>query len=104
MNELKTLQAKGFKIVSNWQDCNSKSIFFLNTLNLDDFDKYQKLAIKKKCTHIIANSSIKKLNKMQNIKYHYINIQKDLFKMKKIFFEISKLKIIFLTGTNGKTS
>ena len=29
MNELKTLQAKGFKIVSNWQECNSKSIFFL---------------------------------------------------------------------------
>ena len=48
MNELKTLQTKGFKIVSNWQECNSKSIFFLNTLNLEDFDKYQKLAIKKK--------------------------------------------------------
>ena len=47
MNELKTLQAKGFKIVSNWQECNSKSIFFLNTLNLEDFYKYQKLAIKK---------------------------------------------------------
>ena len=61
MNKLKILQAKGFKIVFNWQECNSKSIFFLNTLNLEDFDKYQKLAIKKKCTHIIANSSIKKL-------------------------------------------
>lgn len=104
MNELKTLQTKGFKIVSNWQECNSKSIFFLNTLNLEDFDKYQKLAIKKKCTHIIANSSIKKLNKMRNIKYYYINVQKDLFKIKKTFFDISKLKIIFLTGTNGKTS
>ena len=41
MNELKTLQAKGFKIVSNWQECNYKSIFFLNTLNLEDFNKYQ---------------------------------------------------------------
>ncbi len=80
MNELKTLQAKGFKIVSNWQECTSKSIFFLNTLNVEDFDKYQKLAIKKQCTHIIANSSIKKQNEIQNIKYYYINVQKDLFK------------------------
>ena len=68
------------------------------------FDKYQKLAIKKKCTHIIVNSSIKKLNEIRNINYYYINVQKDLFKIKKTFFEISKLKIIFLTGTNGKTS
>ena len=104
MNELKTLQAKGFKIVSNWQECNSKSIFFLNTLNLEDFDKYQKLAIKKKCTHIIVNSYIKKLNEIRNIKYYYINVQKDLFKIRKTFFTIGKLKIIFLTGTNGKTS
>ena len=41
---------------------------------------------------------------MRNIKYYYINVQKDLFKIKKTFFAISKLKIIFLTGTNGKTS
>ena len=48
MNNLKALQAKGFKIVFNWQECNSKSIFYLNTLNFKDFDKYQKFAIKKK--------------------------------------------------------
>ena len=56
MNELKILQTKGFKIVSNWQECNSKSIFFLNTLNLEDFDKYQKLAIKKKLFAKILSS------------------------------------------------
>jgi len=104
MNKLKILQAKGFKIVFNWQDCSSKSIFFLNTLNLKDFDKYQKFAIQKKCTHIIANSTLEQHNKIRNIKYYYINNQNDLFKIKKIFFGIDKLKIIFLTGTNGKTS
>ncbi len=104
MNKLKILQTKGFKIVFNWQECTSKSIFFLNTLNLENFDKYQKLAIKKKCTHIITNSSIEKHNKIRNINYYYVNFQKDLFKIKKIFFGKVKLKIIFLTGTNGKTS
>ena len=104
MNKLKILQAKGFKIVFNWQECSSKSIFFLNTLNLENFDKYQKLAIKKKCTHIITNSSIEKHNEIKNIKYYYVSTQKDLFKIKKIFFGKDKLKIIFLTGTNGKTS
>ena len=101
MNKLKILQAKGFKIVSNWQECTSKSIFFLNTLNLEDFNKYQKLAIKKKCAHIIVNSSIKKHNEISNTNYYYIK-SKDLFKIKK-YFCIDKLKIIFLTGTNGKT-
>ena len=71
MNKLKILQAKGFKIVFNWQECTSKSIFFLNTLNLEDFDKYQKFAIKKKCAHIIANSSLAKHNEIRNIKYRY---------------------------------
>ena len=104
MNKLKILQAKGFKIVSNWQECTSKSIFFLNTMNLEDFNKYQKLAIKKKCAHIIVNSSIKKHNEIINTNYYYINPRKDLFKLKKIFFTKNKLKIIFLTGTNGKTS
>jgi len=76
MNKLKILHAKGFKIVFNWQECSSKSIFFLNTLNLENFDKYQKLAIKKKCTHIITNSSIEKHNEIRNIKYYYVNAQK----------------------------
>ncbi len=104
MNKLKILHSKGYKIASNWQECTSKSIFFLNTLNLQNFDKYQKLAIKKNCTHLIVNSSIKKHNEIKNMNYYYINTQKDIFKLKKIFFSKNKLKIIFLTGTNGKTS
>ncbi len=104
MNDLKILHSKGFKIVSNWQECNSKSILFLNTLNLEKFERYQILAYKKNCTHIITNSLIKKHNKIKSIKYYYINVQKDLFKLRKIFFSKNKLKIIFLTGTNGKTS
>ena len=86
MNKLKILQAKGYKIVFNWQECTSKSIFFLNTLNLEDFNKYQKFAINKKCTHIIANSYIEKHNEIRNIKYYYVNVQKDLFKIKKNIF------------------
>ena len=104
MNDLRILHSKGFKIVSNWQDCTSKSILFLNTHNSEKFEKYQKLAFKKKCIHIITNSSIKNHHKIKSIIYYYINDQKDLFKFKKIFFSKNKLKIIFLTGTNGKTS
>ena len=104
MNDLRILHSKGFKIVSNWQECTSKSILFLNTQNSEKFEKYQKLAFKKKCTHIITNSSIKKHIRIKSIIYYYINDQKDLFKLKKIFFSENKLKIIFLTGTNGKTS
>ena len=104
MKELKELYSKGYKLVTNWQECSSKSIFFLNTLNLENFNKYQKLAIKKNCTHIIFNSSLTKYIKNKNTNYHSLNIEKDLFKLKKIFFVTKKLKIIFITGTNGKTS
>jgi len=104
LKELKELYSKGYKLVTNWQECSSKSIFFLNTLNLENFNKYQKLAIKKNCTHIIFNSSLTKYIKNKNTNYHSLNIEKDLFKLKKIFFVTKKLKIIFITGTNGKTS
>jgi hypothetical protein len=95
LKELKELYSKEYKLVTNWQECSSKSIFFLNTLNLENFNKYQKLAIKKKCNHIIFNSSLRKYIKYKNTNYYSLNIEKDLFKLKKIFFATKKIKNYF---------
>ena len=46
--KLTDLKKKGFKIVSNWQECNKKSIFLFDNNDYLKFIKYKKLAIKKK--------------------------------------------------------
>ena len=46
LNELKK---RGFKIVTNWQECNKKSIFLFDSRNdYTKFINYKNLAIKKK--------------------------------------------------------
>ena len=44
---LDELKDKGYKIVTNWQECNKKSIFLFNSNNNSKFIDYKKLAIKK---------------------------------------------------------
>ena len=103
MNDLKILKSKGFKLQTKWQNLNSKSIFFIGTKNTKNFDFYQNQAIKKNCKFILCNSKFYKLFKK---KLTYISFSKneDLFKIAKIFFQSIKMKIILVTGTNGKTS
>ena len=45
---LTDLKKKDFKIVTNWQECNKKSIFLFDSKNQTKFIKYINLAIKKK--------------------------------------------------------
>ena len=101
LNELKD---RGFKIVSNWQECNKKSIFLFNSNNISKFINCKKLVIKKKCKFIICNIKFKKDIKQNSIKYFFYKNQKDLQAIAKIFYNINNLKIVFVTGTNGKTS
>ena len=98
------LKGKGYKIVTNWQECNKKSIFLFNSNNNTKFIDYKNLAFKKQCRFIICNIKLKKICKHNFIKYYYYKNQKDLDKIANIFFELNNLKIIFVTGTNGKTS
>ena len=98
------LKGKGYKIVTNWQECNKKSIFLFNSNNITKFIDYKNLAFKKQCRFIICNIKLKKICKHNFIKYYYYKNQKDLDKIANIFFELNNLKIIFVTGTNGKTS
>ena len=44
---LTDLKKKGFKIVTNWQECNKNSIFLFDSKNQSKFIKYINLAIKK---------------------------------------------------------
>ena len=98
------LKGKGYNIVTNWQECNKKSIFLFNSNNNTKFIDYKNLAFKKQCRFIICNIKLKKICKHNFIKYYYYKNQKDLDKIANIFFELNNLKIIFVTGTNGKTS
>ena len=98
------LKYKGFKIVTNWQDCNKKSIFLFNSNNYTKFKKYKRQALKKNCKFIICSTKFKsKLQKEKN-KYFFYKNQKDLENIANIFYNLDNLKIIFVTGTNGKTS
>ena len=101
---LDELKDKGYKIVTNWQECNKKSIFLFNSNNNSKFINYKKLAIKKNCKFIICNIKFKKDIKQNLINYFFYKNQKDLQNIAKIFYNINNLKIIFVTGTNGKTS
>ena len=101
---LDELKDKGYKIVTNWQECNKKSIFLFNSNNKSKFINYKRLAIKKDCKFIICNNKFKKDINNKLINYFFYKNQKDLQNIAKIFYNINNLKIIFVTGTNGKTS
>ena len=73
---LTDLKKKGFKIVTNWQECNKNSIFLFDGKNQSKFIKYINLAIKKKCNFIICSVKFK-----GNIKsYRYSQKRKYFFK------------------------
>ena len=95
----------GFKLKSNWQELDNKSIFFTYTKNIEKFKKFEILCIKKNCSHIICDNSFKKTI-TKNIKINYLftkDLNKFAIKCTDIFFN-NKTKIILVTGTNGKTS
>ena len=50
----------GFKLKSNWQELDNKSIFFTYTKDTEKFKKFEILCIKKNCSHIICYNSFKK--------------------------------------------
>ncbi len=104
MKVLINLKKEGFKLSLNWQDLSHKSIFFLNTKNKKNFIDYQKKAIKKKCRHIICSEEFKDKYQFKELKYFYFKNNDELFKIAKLFFKTNKSKLIFITGTNGKTS
>ena len=101
---LDELKKKGYNIVTNWQECNKKSIYLFNNTNTTKFLNYTKLAYKKSCEFIICNIKFKNQIEQNSIKYFYYKNKKDLEIIAKIFYNLNKLKIVFITGTNGKTS
>ena len=101
---LDELKDKGYKIVTDWQECNKKSIFLFNSNNNSKFIKCKKLAIKKNCKFFICNIKFKEDIKQDLINYFFYKNEKDLHSIAKIFYNIDNLKIVFVTGTNGKTS
>ena len=101
---LTDLKKKGFKIVTNWQECNKNTIFLFDSKNQIKFTKYVNLAIKKKCNFIICNIKFKVNIKSKSINFFYYKNKKDLENIVKIFYRFNRLKLIFVTGTNGKTS
>ena len=103
MKDLINLKKKGYKIGINWQDLTKKSIYFLDTNNKKNFIKFQKHAYKKNCNYIICSKKYKN-EKVSGLIYFYFDEKKDLYKIAKLFFKPLKLKLVFLTGTNGKTS
>ena len=74
---LDELKKNGFKIVTNWQECNKKSIFLFNSTDNKKFSIYKKLASRKKCKFIICNIKLKK----KLIKKHLVI---SILKIKKI--------------------
>ena len=72
MKQFKILQKKGFKLFSNWQDLNDKSIYVLGTKNENNFDLYIKKALKK----------------IVNIFFVMNNLKIDLIVLISIFFTI----------------
>ena len=101
---LNDLKNRGYNIVTNWQECNTKSIFILNTNEIKKFLDYKKLASKRKCKYIICDIKFKNKIRQNQIKFFFYKTQNDLFEIAKIFYFFNNLKIIFVTGTNGKTS
>ena len=102
--KLTDLKKKGFKIVTNWQECNKKSIFLFDNNDYPKFIKYKKLAIKKKCKFVICNNKFKGNIEKNSINFFFYKNKKDLENIVKIFYNLKDLNLIFVTGTNGKTS
>ena len=69
---LTDLKKKGFKIVTNWQECNKNTIFLFNSKNQSKFIKYINLAIKKKCNFVICNIKFKKNHKKKIINFFFL--------------------------------
>ena len=103
MKDLINLKKKGYKIDINWQDLTKKSIFFLDTTNHINFINFQKNAIKKNCSYVICREKYKN-EKINGLIYFYFKDKNELYKIAKLFFKPLILKLVFLTGTNGKTS
>ena len=98
------LKKRGFKIAPNWQECNKKSIFLYDNDNIIKLKNYINLALKKECKFIICNIKFKNKVTQNSIKFFFYKNQKDLLNMVKVFYNLKNIKIIFVTGTNGKTS
>ena len=98
------LKKKDFKIVTNWQECNKKTIFLFDSKKNTNFITYTNLAIKKKCKFVICDIKFKKDVKKKSNNFFFYKNKTDLEKIVKIFYSFNNLKIIFVTGTNGKTS
>ena len=104
MNDLEKLKAKGYKLQTDWQNLKNNSIFILGTKNNKNFIFYQNNAFEKGCRFIICNHKFKNKFLKKEIKYFYYKKKEDLYVISKIFIDPIKSKIIFITGTNGKTS
>ena len=104
MKQFKILQKKGFKLFSNWQDLNDKSIYLLGTKNENNFSLYIKKALKKNCKYIYCHEKFKNRSYDFNINFFYYKSAFEITKITRIFYTKPKIKIIFITGTNGKTS
>ena len=104
MKQFKILQKKGFKLFSNWQDLNDKSIYVLGTKNENNFNLYIKKALKKNCKYIYCHENFKNRSYNFNINFFYYKSAFEITKITRIFYPKPKIKIIFITGTNGKTS
>ena len=70
------LKYKGFKIVTNWQDCNKKSIFLFYGNDYTKFIKYKIQAQKKNCKFIICNILFKNKLKNEQNKFFFTKIKK----------------------------
>ncbi len=101
---LNDLKDRGYNIVTNWQECNTKSVFILITDDINKFLSFKRLAAKKKCKYIICDIKFKKQIKHEQTKFFFYKKKDDFFEIAKIFYSLDDLKIIFVTGTNGKTS
>ena len=103
--DLKLLKKRGFTLESNWQELNSKKIFITLTEDILNFKIYHEKAIKKKCNKIICHISFKNKFKLKKgIDYKFQKNLKIYSKKISVLFYSNKIKIIFITGTNGKTS
>ena len=103
MKQFKILQKKGFKLYSNWQQLNNKSIYFLGTKSEKNFNLYVKKALKNKCKYIYCSEKFKNINHHSNIKFFYYKsvrkltrkflIETCLLQIPDVFFHILKSEI-----------
>ena len=91
------LRERGYDIATNWQECNTKSIFILNTNNIKKFLNYKRLASKRKCKYIICDIKFKYKIQQNKSKFFFYKNQNDLFEIAKIFYNYNDLKIIVKT-------